>query len=43
MGNRGLGLNTKCVLIIPPTLYRAEAWGIRRAERRKVNVLDMKC
>ena len=24
-------------------LYRAEAWGMRSAERRKVNVLEMKC
>ena len=24
-------------------LYRAEAWGIRSAERIKVNVLEMKC
>ena len=24
-------------------LYGADAWGMRRAERRKVNVLEMKC
>ena len=24
-------------------LYGAEAWGMSRAERRKVNVLEMKC
>ena len=24
-------------------LYRAEAWGIRSTERRKVNVLEMEC
>ena len=24
-------------------LYGAEAWGMRSAERRKVNVLEMKC
>ena len=24
-------------------LYGAEAWGMRRAERRKVNVHEMKC
>ena len=29
--------------IVPTTLYRAEACGIRNAERRKVNVLKMKC
>ena len=29
--------------IVPTALYRAEAWGMRSAERRKVNVLQMKC
>ena len=24
-------------------LYGAEAWGMRSAERRKVNALEMKC
>ena len=24
-------------------LYRAEAWGVRYVERRKVNVIEMKC
>ena len=24
-------------------LYRAEAWGMRSAERKKLNVLEMKC
>ena len=28
---------------MPTVLYRAEAWGMRSAERRKVNVLEMKC
>ena len=28
---------------MPTALYRAETWGIRSAERRKVNVLEMKC
>ena len=28
---------------MPTALYRAEAWGMRIAERRKVNVLEMKC
>ena len=28
---------------IPTALYGAEAWGMRSAERRKVNVLQMKC
>ena len=31
------------VIIVPTALYGAEAWGMRRAERRKVNVLEMKC
>ena len=30
-------------VIVPTALYGAEAWGMRSAERRKVNVLDMKC
>ena len=28
---------------IPMALYGAEAWGMRSAERRKVNVFEMKC
>ena len=28
---------------MPTGLYGAEAWGMRSAERRKVNVLDLKC
>ena len=27
---------------MPTALYGAEAWGMRSAERRKVNVLEMK-
>ena len=30
-------------VIVPTALYGAEAWGMRSAERRKVNVLEMKC
>ena len=45
--NRGLGINAKKCLsegvIVPTALYRAKAWGMRSAERRKVNVLEMKC
>ena len=45
--NRGLGINAKKYLykgvIVPTALYGAEAWGMRSAERRKVNVLAMKC
>ena len=47
LSNRGLGLKAKKCLyegvIVPTALYRAEAWGMRSAERRKVNVLEMKC
>ena len=47
MGNdKGLGINAKCLyefIIVPTMLYRAEAWGMRSAERRKVKVLEMKC
>ena len=30
-------------VIVPTALCGAEAWGMRSAERRKVNVLEMKC
>ena len=30
-------------VILPTALYGAEVWGMRSAERRKVNVLEMKC
>ena len=47
LGNRGLGIKAKKCLyegfIVPTALYRAEAWGMRSAERRKVKVLEMKC
>ena len=47
LGNRGLGIKAKkCLyegLIVPTALYGAEAWGVRSAERRKANVLEMKC
>ena len=36
----------KCLyegVIVPTGLYGAEAWGMRSVERRKVNVLEMKC
>ena len=36
----------KCLyegVIVPTALYGAESWGMRSAERRKVNVLEMKC
>ena len=44
--NRGLGIKAKKCLyegvIVPTALYRAEAWGMRSAEKKKVNVA-MKC
>ena len=30
-------------VIVPMLLYGAGAWGMRTPERRKVNVLEMKC
>ena len=30
-------------MILATALYGADAWGMRRAKRRKVNVLEMKC
>ena len=45
--NRRLGIKVKKCLyegvIVPTALYGAEAWGMRNAERSKVNVLVMKC
>ena len=47
LSNRGLWIKAKeCLyegVIVPTALYRAEAWGMRSAERRKLNVLEMKC
>ena len=40
------GEMAKCLcegVIIPTPLYGTEACGMRSAERRKVNVLEMKC
>ena len=46
LSNRGLGIKAnKCLyegVIVPMALNGAEAWGMRSAERRKVNVLE-KC
>ena len=36
----------KCLyegVIVPTALYGAEAWSMRSSERRKVNVLEIKC
>ena len=47
LSNRGLGIKAKKCLyegvIVPTALYGAEAWGMRSAKRRKVDVLEMKC
>ena len=47
LSNRGLMIKAKKRLykgvIVPTALYGAEAWGLRNTERRKVNVLVMKC
>ena len=47
LSNRGLGIKAKKCLhegvMFPTALYEAEVWGTRSAERRKVNVLKMKC
>ena len=44
---RGMSIKAKKCLyegvIFPTASYRAEAWDMRSAERRKVNVLEMKC
>ena len=43
----GLGIKAeKCRyegVIVPTSMYGSEAWGVRSAERRKVNALQMKC
>ena len=45
--NRGFGMMAKKCLyegvIVPTALYGADSWSRRSAERRKVNVLEMKC
>ena len=46
LSNGGLGIKAKKSLhegvIVPTALYGAEAWGMRSAEGRKVNVLEKK-
>ena len=45
LSNRGLWIKAKKYVyegvIVPTALYGSEAWGMRSAERRKVNVLEM--
>ena len=47
LSNRGLGIKAKKCLyegvIVPTALYRTEACCIKSAERRKANVLEIKC
>ena len=47
LSNRGLGIKAmKCQhegVIVSMALYGGEAWGMRSATRKKVNVLEMKC
>ena len=44
---RELGMNVKRELyeriIMPVVLYGAETWGLREAERQKLNVFEMRC
>ena len=46
LSNRGLGIKPKKCLyegvIVPTALYGTESWGMRCADRGKVNVLEMK-
>ena len=47
IGKAGAKRAKKClyegVIIVTTALYGAEAWSMRSAERRKVNVLEMMC
>ena len=47
LSNRGLAIKAKKSLheegIVQMSLYGKEAWSMRSAERRKVNILQMKC
>ena len=47
LSNRGMRMNSKkCIyqaIIVPTALYGAEALCVRSVERRKLNVLEMKC
>ena len=46
VSNRGFVINAiKCLyegVTVPTALYGAKAWSMRSAERRKVNVIEMK-
>ena len=47
LSNRRMEIKAKKCLyegvIVTTALYGVEVWGMRSAERRKVNVLEMKC
>ena len=47
LSNRGLGIKTKkCLyggIIVPIAFHGGGTWGMRSAERRTVNVLEIKC
>ena len=47
LSNKGLGIKAKkCPyegVIVQAALYGAETWGMRSAERKNANVLEMKC
>ena len=47
LSNKGLGIKARKYryerVIVPTALYGAEAWGMRSAERMRVNVFEMKC
>ena len=47
LSNTGLWIkDKKCLyegVIVPTALYGAETWGMRSAERKKVNIIEMKC
>ena len=47
LSNRGVGIKAKKCLyeavIVQTALYGTTAWGMTSAERRKVNVIEMKC
>ena len=42
IGDKGQEVSIRRSNCVPMALYRAEAWGMRSAERRKVNVFEMK-
>ena len=45
--NGGLGMGAKKMLyegiVVPTAMYGAEVWGLKEAERRKLDVFEMRC